>query len=554
MKEIRLLSLFTGVGAFESALQRDGIPFKLVDYCEIDKYASQSYEAVHADLLKDGAKNLVDVRAVDGKEYRGKVDLITYGFPCQDISLAGKQRGMFNPDGTHTRSGLFFDALRIIHNAQPGMAIAENVKALTSEKFAKQFAMVLDGLNQAGYDSYWKVLNAKDYGIPQNRERVFIVSIRKDLDKGHQMQVDLFGNETPVSKDGGLFPSPVPLKLRLKDLLQPENEVDAKYYLNDKLMGYVLANGLRDENPDIPAEVGEIGNYSRKPFGDTEVIDRNGITKTLRSHATNKSGFAVIGGDRKHATVTDGGHHQFLKIEDATAKGYDEAVDGDGVYIQNIDKKRGTAQTSPDVGVVVEGNYMPSKHSNADIVSVEGIAPTVRENHGTVTGVFSKSQAGLFTDDGKVKKHERGDPIKIYDFPVGEEADVSFPNGGKNGGRDRRPMSKSLKKTIDNANLEKGEPKALDLYNKKAQEISPALVLPNHNSERLFDGYRIRKLTPRECWRLMGFSDADFDKAKATGMSDTQLYKQAGNSIVVNVLMALFKSIAICDNLTEGGN
>ncbi len=82
MKEIRLLSLFSGVGAFESALQRDGIPFKLVDYCEIDKYASQSYEAVHADLLKDGAKNLVDVRAVDGKEYRGKVDLVTYGFPC----------------------------------------------------------------------------------------------------------------------------------------------------------------------------------------------------------------------------------------------------------------------------------------------------------------------------------------------------------------------------------------------------------------------------------------------------------------------------------------
>ena len=206
---MKLLSLFSGIGAFEKALDRLEIPYELIAYCEIDKYASKSYSAIHG---VPESMNLGDITKVDEKELPKDIDLVTYGFPCQDISLAGKQKGLFNDDGSQTRSGLFFEALRIIEETQPRVAIAENVKNLTSKKFSEQFKIVLESLEQAGYNNYWQVLNAKDYGIPQNRERVFIVSIRKDIDTGCFR-----------------FPKGFPLKLRLKDLL--EDVVDEKYYI-----------------------------------------------------------------------------------------------------------------------------------------------------------------------------------------------------------------------------------------------------------------------------------------------------------------------------------
>ena len=177
---MKYLSLFSGIGAFESALKNLNIPFDLVGFSEIDKYAVKSYCAIHnvSETL-----NLGDITKIDETQLP-KVDFITYGFPCQDISLAGKQQGLFNEDGSKTRSGLFFDALRLIEHTQPKVAIAENVKNLTSKKFAEQFQIVLNSLEEAGYNNYWMVLNSKDFGIPQNRERVFIVSIRKDCDTG----------------------------------------------------------------------------------------------------------------------------------------------------------------------------------------------------------------------------------------------------------------------------------------------------------------------------------------------------------------------------------
>ena len=168
---IRVLSLFSGIGAFEKALDRIGIDWELVNYCEIDQFASKSYAMVHQ---CDESLNLRDVCKVTADSVRDRaIDLITYGFPCQDISIAGNQKGFENADGSHTRSGLFFEALRIIEDIRPKYAIAENVKALTSKKFETEFGIVLDSLEHAGYNNYWKVLNAKDYGIPQNRESVY---------------------------------------------------------------------------------------------------------------------------------------------------------------------------------------------------------------------------------------------------------------------------------------------------------------------------------------------------------------------------------------------
>ena len=211
---IKVLSLFSGIGAFERALCRIGLDWELVNYCEIDRWASLSYSMVNQ---CDESLNLHDVRAVTAETVRDRqVDLITYGFPCQDISIAGKQQGFVNNSGEPTRSGLFFDALRIIKELQPRYAIAENVKALTNKKFKNEFATVLSSLEDAGYNNYWSVLNAKDYGIPQNRERVFIVSIRKDVDKGDFQ-----------------FPKKEPLKFRVKDILA--TDVDERYTISDAL-------------------------------------------------------------------------------------------------------------------------------------------------------------------------------------------------------------------------------------------------------------------------------------------------------------------------------
>ena len=207
-KPIRLLSLFSGIGAFEKALDRENIPYELVNFCEIDKFAVKSYCAVHG-VSED--KNLGDISKIASEDIPN-CDLVTYGFPCQDVSVAGNQKGIV---AGQTRSGLLYEALRIIEAKKPAYAICENVKNLVGKKFKPDFDKLLFMLDELGYNSYWQVLNAKDYGIPQNRERVFVISIRKDIDNGTFK-----------------FPEKFPLELRLKDVL--EDEVDEKFYLTPK--------------------------------------------------------------------------------------------------------------------------------------------------------------------------------------------------------------------------------------------------------------------------------------------------------------------------------
>lgn len=228
---LNVLSLFSGIGSFEKALDNLGIPYNLLAYCEIDKNASKSYSLIH-NVSED--LNLKDVTKIDELDILDPVDLITYGFPCQDISNAGKQKGFIDENGERTRSGLFFEALRIIDDYRPKFAIAENVKALTSKKFSEEFKTVLDSLEEIGYNNYYQVLNAKDYGIPQNRERVFIISIRKDIDKGFT------------------FPQPIPLELRLNDIL--EDQVDESFYLSGEMIDKILHN---ESIVQIPLKVKE---------------------------------------------------------------------------------------------------------------------------------------------------------------------------------------------------------------------------------------------------------------------------------------------------------
>lgn len=294
---LNVLSLFSGIGAFEKALDNLNIPYNLVAYCEIDKYASKAYSIIHGEPEE---KNLKDVTKVDILDIEDSVDLITYGFPCQDISNAGNMKGFTDEDGNRTRSGLFFEALRIIEDYKPKFAIAENVKALTSKRFSEEFKIVLDSLDEVGYNNYWQVLNAKDYGIPQNRERVFIISIRKDIDKGFE------------------FPQPIPLELRLKDLL--EDEVDEKYYLSDKMLAYF------ERNTKIQKEKGNGFKF--------KTSDLEGCSKTI----TTKEGSRM--------------DDNYIEVKEATKKGYAEAYPGDSINLEQPNSKtrrgrvgKGVAQT-----------------------------------------------------------------------------------------------------------------------------------------------------------------------------------------------------------------
>lgn len=353
---IKLLSLFSGIGAFEKALKNLGIEYELAGFSEIDKYAVKSYCAIHG---VDESLNLGDITKIDEKKLPKDLDLITYGFPYQDISLAGKQKGMFNADGTQTRSGLFFEALRIIEGTQPKIAIAENVKNLTSKKFKLQFDIVLRCLEAAGYNNYWKVLNAKDYGIPQNRERVFIVSIRKDIDDGSFE-----------------FPKPLPMELRLKDML--EEAVDEKFYLSPGEINYMnkpatggYSNRWTYENKvsndtchTLTANLHRGVPYNLLTEDEPTVKQIANVCPTKTRDNPNQGRVYDTEGLAPCLNQMGGGNRQpFVTVREATKKGYAEAFEGDSINMEqpNSKTRRGrvgrqvaqTLTTSPQQGVVI---------------------------------------------------------------------------------------------------------------------------------------------------------------------------------------------------------
>ena len=406
-KPIRLLSLFSGIGAFEKALDRENIPYELANFCEIDKFAVKSYCAVHG-VFED--KNLGDISKVDTSNIPD-CDLVTYGFCCQDISVAGKQAGII---AGVTRSGLLYEALRIIEAKKPSYAICENVKNLVGKKFKPDFDKLLFMLDELGYNSYWQVLNAKDYGIPQNRERVFVISIRKDIDDGTFK-----------------FPEKFPLELRLKDML--EDEVDEKFYLTPKQIKCLNVNEPK-------------------------------------------------GADILHVDNTKSGGQKSDII----------LADGISSRLNATDYKQPKQIVSPAYESVTQ----------------------VNDNYAMLNG----GKIGKMTDIYRRAYYEDGVSPTIHTCPGGNT-----------------------------------EPKVILLDDTQGfdgtrayKDYSPTLRAARSGLKVATD-FRIRKLTPKECWRLMGFDDSDFDKAKAAGISNSQLYKQAGNSIVVNVLQYIFR------NLFKGG-
>lgn len=221
MDKVRVFTAFSGFDSQCLALNRlkenyPGFDYELVGWSEIDKYAIKAHDA-----LFPGAKNFGDITKIDWAEVPD-FDLFTYSSPCQDFSQAGKQRG--GEKGSGTRSSLLWQCERAIEVKRPKFCLMENVSALVSQKFVKLFNQWQLTLEKLGYRNYAKVLNAKDYGVPQNRERIFLVSIREDVDMMYY------------------FPQPFRLEHRLKDLL--EKEVDERYYVKEEIVSSILQSSF----------------------------------------------------------------------------------------------------------------------------------------------------------------------------------------------------------------------------------------------------------------------------------------------------------------------
>lgn len=447
---LKVLELFAGIGACSKALERLGIEHEIVDAVEIDKYAIESFNAIHNTNFEpqDITKWNKDI----------EVDLIMHGSPCQDFSVAGKGAG--GDEGTGTRSSLMYETIRIVEKLKPQYVIWENVKNVLSKKHKHNFDNYINRLKELGYNSYYQVLNSKDYGIPQNRERVFTISIRKDINKGY------------------IFPSKQELKLRLKDML--ENKVDEKYYLSDKMI-----KGFEEHNTK----------HSEKGTGFIwKPKNENDIASTLRSNS------ALCPTDN---TINVG---EVTKNSQAGQVYSDKGVSPTiiagthGYAIGNI------IQSSPkcvQVGNLQGGKWDKINESCKRVYDEKGISPTIHTCQG------GNTEPKVLEED--IINPLKGISGKSWQFEQNVYASeskclISIKAGGGSG---------NIPKIIKN-------------------------------------NYRIRKLTPLECWRLQGFDDEDFYKAKerlnntfyrGRDRSNSQLYKQAGNSITVNVLEKIFLNL-----------
>lgn len=343
----------------------------------------------------------------------------------------------------------------IVEAVKPKYVIWENVKNLLSAKNRHNFDGYLEIMDRLGYNSYYKVLNAKNFGIPQNRERVFTVSVRKDIDTGYE------------------FPEGFELKLKLKDIL--EESVDEKYYLSDKLIAGLIASTERNK---------EKGNGFA-----FETTDGEGVAKTVTTR---------VGACRS----------------------------GDN-YIKCI-------QVAQMYGTEKEPNPQAGR-----IYSSEGLSPTLDTcSGGNRMPKVAVAMRGRYDESGKVEQHLEISNREIANSITTVQKDSLIGESLKI--KEATKLGYKEAYAGDGVNIS-GRMK----YQRGNVQKDMCQTIMANGSERgvVTSDMRIRKLSPRECWRLQGFDDEDFDKARGVGTSDTQLYKQAGNSICVPILEHIFKKL-----------
>lgn len=326
-KPIRLIELFAGIGAQAKALENLGVPFEHYRICEFDKYAVKSYNAVHGTAFKtsDVSKiHAADLGIVDTDQY---CYIMTYSFPCTDLSKAGKQKGMSRESGT--RSGLLWQVERLLREMEerPQILLMENVPDVVADKFIADFADWLAFLDGIGYKSKYEILNAKGFGVPQNRDRCFMVSWLGDF------YYD--------------FPIPFPLTRRLKDVL--EERVDKRFYLSDKQVQSIMATTAEKNGLDALPDQGSAAVLMSR----SEIEKPIDVASTLM--ARDYKGF---GNQAGNGVIEIGGGRDDQQLKEAAAR-------ADGVYTQDSpafhrkplkDISRALKAETHDAGVVLYGS------------------------------------------------------------------------------------------------------------------------------------------------------------------------------------------------------
>ena len=575
---LRVFEAFSGYGSQSIALRNLGIEHEVVAISEIDKYAIKAYEAIHGPTLNLGDISKIDVNDIP------EHDLFTYSFPCQDLSVAGKQKGL----GEGTRSGLLYECEKVIEHCRPKYLLLENVKNLVGKKFKADFDKWLEYLEGLGYTNYWKVLNAKNYGVPQNRERVFVVSI--------------LGEYEPFE-----WPTPIPLDKCIADIL--EEQVDEKYYLSEELVGRFKKSINKDKYPfgkeykvigttveneeekgtnsrgwvydtndcistltatdyKQPKQIAEINQVGMLDIKGNEQVRRvygdNGISPTLNT---------MQGGNRQPKIITEY-IQQEVKVRkyevdiEGLKKTLKEAKEKAGITIKEIADTLEVNKTTvehwfrndncfsiPDENIwyslkellnittdkfdkaLTEFEIKDNEYDMSNRVYHEnGISPTLTatgENGAKKIICEQRSDEGLrfFKNNicGTIRTINSGGDKRVIEYK-GEE--IELPCIGASRGRNPENPSSRVA----------GEPteQRLEINTNGTSNTITTVQKDNYAIEQNF---KIRKLTPRECFRLMGMRDSDIDKIQAAGISNTQQYKLAGNSIVVDVLEAIFKNL-----------
>ena len=430
---LKVLELFGGIGACSKALERLGIDYEIADYVEIDKYAVKSFNAMHGTNFEpqDICKWDKDI----------DVDLIMQGSPCQDFSLAGKQAGGDKDSGT--RSSLMYETIRIVEKLKPKYVIWENVKNLLSKKHRHNFDAYLETMEQLGYVNYYQVLNAKDYGIPQNRERVFTISILGNEKYEFPSKQDEENLQDFLEKDTNIKTKPMCEKAFNKEYEQIITSDKDIYQCN-------VSSGYQDCKVGIK------------------------VSPTIRAnnnctHVLQKFEFPP----KQELT---------LKLKDMLEDEVDEKYYLSDKMVEYIsaDNEKWTGNNDKSIINKSVASAINTGEGSRRCDASNYISNQVEENFNLKGSSYLRD----FGSKGKIQNKEYCDTLT-----------ASMGTGGGN-----------------------------------------VPIFQNN--------LRIRKLTPLETWRLMGFDDTDFEKASKVN-SNTQLYKQAGNSIVVNVLEAILNNLLL---------
>ncbi len=480
--------------------------YELINYCENNKYAKKAYSLIHNE---PESKNLGDITLINEKEI-ADFNWMVGGSPCQDFSVAGKGKGavwtckdckddegndyQYNPLEVHytkrdkcpkcnstniekTRSSLVVEWLRILLEKKPNVAIYENVKNLVGKKHRYFFDLFIQELHEYGYNTYWKVLNAKNYGVPQNRERVYLIIIKKELDNGKF--------KFPEGFDNGI---------RLKDIL--EKEVDEKYYINQEKTDKLIKQ-LKDKEYSNTVRASGHGSTDRHMWDLVAVLKVGNINPSGKGEG-NK--------------IPTGNEPKIL-------------VENELKFIGGID----TTDKWIDNDKELSRNYKEGYR----VYDSEGIATCQKSNGGGIgsyTGLYTVKGCSTRTRNyaGQSEQLEvRKDEVSNSITTVQKDGMVLETNIGES------------KEFIDKHGY---IPEMFNPYNcSEVTDVSPTTTQCGSTTSSatvLIKNvyYRIRKLTPLECFRLMGFADQDFHILKENKISDTQCYKMAGNSIVVDVL------------------